>query len=143
MVLSPRRRGRHGVEQFNSRWLGLELSQPQRWPAGTPLLVGRNDAGLGLANGDRGVVRLGPRGAEAVIATADGPRRFPMALVPAPEPALAITVHKSQGSQASEVIALMPQGETIDRRMLYTALTRARTRVDLISLALNSLALIA
>ena len=143
MVLSPRRRGRHGVEQFNSRWLGLDLSQPQRWPAGTPLLVGRNDAGLGLANGDRGVVRLGPRGAEAVIATADGPRRFPMALVPAPEPSVAITVHKSQGSQASEVIALMPQGETIDRRMLYTALTRARTRVDLISLALNSLALVA
>lgn len=143
MVLSPRRRGRHGVEQLNSRWLGLDPSQPQRWPAGTPLLVGRNDAGLGLANGDRGVVRPGPRGAEAVIATADGPQRFPLALVPAPEPALAMTVHKSQGSQASEVIALMPQGETMDRRMLYTALTRARTRVDLISLALDHVALIA
>jgi len=54
-----------------------------------------------------------------------------------------MTVHKSQGSQASEVIALMPQGETMDRRMLYTALTRARTRVDLISLALDHVALIA
>ena len=141
MVLSPRRRGRYGIEQLNSRWLQLDPAEPRRWPAGTPLLVGRNDAGLGLANGDRGLVRPGERGPEAVIASAEGPVRFPIGLIPAPEPALAMTVHKSQGSQAVEVIAVIPPAASIDRRLLYTALTRARERVDLFSPRLDTLEL--
>ena len=141
MVLSPRRRGRYGIEQLNSRWLQLDPTEPRRWPAGTPLLVGRNDAGLGLANGDRGLVRPGEMGPEAVIASSEGPVRFPIALIPAPEPALAMTVHKSQGSQAGEVIAVIPPATSIDRRLLYTALTRARQRVDLFSPRLDTLEL--
>ena len=67
--------------------------------------------------------------------------RFPIGLIPAPEPALAMTVHKSQGSQAVEVIAVIPPAASIDRRLLYTALTRARERVDLFSPRLDTLEL--
>ena len=101
--------------------------------------MGRNDASLGLANGDRGLVRPGPQGNEAVIATAEGPQRLPLELLPCPEPALALTVHKSQGSQAREVIVVMPAGSSLDRRLLYTALTRAKERVDLLSPPLDTL----
>ena len=48
------------------------------------------------------------------------------------EPALALTVHKAQGSEAEEVIVLLREGEG-DARLLYTALTRARGRALLIT----------
>jgi len=139
MVLSPRRQGRFGVEQLNARWLQLSQRSPQHWPVGTPLLVTRNDAELGLANGDRGLVRPGAEANEAVIASADGPRRLPLSMLSAAEPALALTVHKSQGSQADAVIVLLPPGSSFDRRLLYTAMTRARERLDLLSPALDTL----
>lgn len=48
--------------------------------------------------------------------------------------AFAITIHKSQGSQYQEVLVLMPEGEgRWDRRLLYTALTRARRQGVLIT----------
>ena len=84
-------------------------------------------------------MRPGPQGHEAVIATAEGPQRLPLELLPCPEPALALTVHKSQGSQAREVIVVMPAGSSLDRRLLYTALTRAKEQVDLLSPPLESL----
>jgi exodeoxyribonuclease V alpha subunit len=134
LVLSPRRSGSQGVERLNESWLGIDRLRPGSWPVGTPLLVGRNDINLGLANGDRGILRAGSQGQiEALIATADGPQRHPLFLVPAAEPALALTVHKSQGSQAEAVIMVLPEGELSDRRLLYTALSRAQKRADLLS----------
>ncbi|MFL0736897.1 MAG: ATP-binding domain-containing protein, partial [Prochlorococcus sp.] len=64
------------------------------------------------------------------------------------EPALALTIHKSQGSESEHVILLWPDvtavtDSTVDgrntvsnyeRRLIYTAITRARQRVDLITL---------
>jgi exodeoxyribonuclease V alpha subunit len=134
LVLSPRRSGSQGVERLNESWLGIDRLRPGSWPVGTPLIVGRNDINLGLANGDRGILRAGSQGQiEALIATADGPQRHPLLLVPAAEPALALTVHKSQGSQAEAVIMVLPEGELSDRRLLYTALSRAQKRADLLS----------
>jgi len=41
-------------------------------------------------------------------------------------------VHKAQGSEAAEVIVLLGDAEP-DGRLLYTALTRARDRAELIT----------
>jgi exodeoxyribonuclease V alpha subunit len=49
------------------------------------------------------------------------------------EPALALTVHKAQGSEAEAVIVLLANPEASDGRLLYTALTRARQRALLIT----------
>ena len=49
------------------------------------------------------------------------------------EPALALTVHKAQGSQYEQVLLLLPPGRPCDARLLYTGLTRARQRAWLIS----------
>ena len=134
LLLTPQRRGPLGVEGLNSRLLGLDPRQPRRWPAGTPVLVTRNDPGLDLANGDLGLVLPSGGGAmaEVLLPGPAGPRRLPLALLPGLEPALALTVHKSQGSQAERAVVVVPQPEALDPRLLYTALTRARQRVDLV-----------
>ena len=43
----------------------------------------------------------------------------------------AMTIHKSQGSQAKEVVVILPPPESrlLTRELFYTAITRARERV--------------
>ena len=43
----------------------------------------------------------------------------------------AMTIHKSQGSQADEVVVILPPPESrlLTRELFYTAITRARERV--------------
>ena len=47
--------------------------------------------------------------------------------------AYAITVHKSQGSEFNNVILLIPNAmpKLLTRNLLYTALTRAKKRIDI------------
>ena len=46
--------------------------------------------------------------------------------------AYSITVHKMQGSEAERVIVFIPEYDTfVDKRMLYTAVTRARSQLEL------------
>ena len=47
----------------------------------------------------------------------------------------AMTVHKSQGSQAAEVTVLLPPDDSrlLTRELLYTALTRAEQKVTLVA----------
>jgi len=46
----------------------------------------------------------------------------------------AMTIHKSQGSQADEVTVLLPQEESrlLTRELFYTAVTRAKERVRVV-----------
>jgi exodeoxyribonuclease V alpha subunit len=55
------------------------------------------------------------------------------AQLPDAEPALALTVHKAQGSEADEVWVLMSDTGRPQRRLLYTAITRARQQAQLIT----------
>ena len=59
----------------------------------------------------------------------------PALLAGALEPALALTVHKAQGSEAREVLLLLDGVKDLDPRLLYTALTRARERAWLFTAA--------
>ena len=45
--------------------------------------------------------------------------------------AYAITVHKMQGSESRKVILFIPEYSNIDKRMLYTAITRAREELEI------------
>jgi exodeoxyribonuclease V alpha subunit len=135
------------VETLHRLLLGEAAADPARWPFGTPVLCLRNRDDLGLANGDLGVV-VGDAPATGPDSSLDsnrdvqrwlvfGPhpsqRLHPAQLAGAVEPALALTVHKAQGSEAEEVIVLLPPGEPRDPRLLYTALTRARQRALLVT----------
>ncbi|MCP9858976.1 MULTISPECIES: ATP-dependent RecD-like DNA helicase [unclassified Cyanobium] len=130
LVMAPQRQGRWGLEAIHRTLLGGQLDGDlQDLPVGTPVLCRRNLPELDLANGDVGLLVGGP-GPSARLLFGDGNGEaiwiHPGQLAGAAEPALALTVHKAQGSEAEEVIVLLPSGGSRDSRLLYTALTRAR-----------------
>ena len=125
ILLSPIRQAPWGVEGVQRALLGDALAGPlQRWPLGTPVLNRRNLPEQGLANGDTGVLVAGDDGGQLVLFP--GGRLLHPARLGAAEPALALTVHKAQGSQYGELLLLLPPGRHLDARLLYTGLTRAR-----------------
>jgi exodeoxyribonuclease V alpha subunit len=147
VLLSPVRQGAWGVEAVQRQLLGEAAGKAiQHWPLGTPVLCQRNLADEGLANGDIGVLverageRLvlfpgpfpGPAGANPGSSSPQA-RLFHPARLGSAEPALALTIHKSQGSQYQDVVLLVPQTRHWDPRLLYTGLTRARQRAWLIT----------
>ena len=135
LVLSPVRRGPWGVDAIHRAVLGETASGPAAsWPEGLPVLCTRNLPELGLANGDVGVL-VGRADSDDRQILFGGEKPLwvhPAQLAGAAEPALALTVHKAQGSEAAEVIVLLGDAEP-DGRLLYTALTRARDRAELIT----------
>lgn len=137
LVLSPQRRGRWGIEAIHRALLPAAGAEAAAWPQGTPVLCRRNLPGLELANGDIGVLverRVDGAVQRRILFGHQQPQwHHPAQLAGALEPALALTVHKAQGSEAAEVILLLDQADGFDPRLLYTGLTRARSRALLIT----------
>jgi exodeoxyribonuclease V alpha subunit len=138
-LLCAHRRGPYGVQHWNEqvqRWLAEETGQPawSQWYPGRPLLVTANDYGLRVYNGDTGVAVAGPEGLRAVVATAAGPLEFATSRLADIETMHAMTIHKSQGSQADEVTVMLPQEDSrlLTRELLYTAVTRAKKKVRVV-----------
>jgi exodeoxyribonuclease V alpha subunit len=138
-LLCAHRRGPYGVRHWNrqvERWLTEATGEPiwSAWYTGRPVLVMANDYGLGLYNGDTGVTVLHNGGLRAVIASAGGPLEFATSRLGDIETMHAMTIHKSQGSQADEVTVLMPPQDSrlLTRELFYTAVTRAKTKVRVV-----------
>ena len=138
-LLCAHREGPYGVRHWNrqvEKWLSEETGQPpwSEWYPGRPLLVTANDYGLRVYNGDTGVVVNGPDGLRAVIAGAGGPLDFATSRLSDVETMHAMTIHKSQGSQADEVTVLMPTEDSrlLTRELFYTAVTRAKKKVRVV-----------
>jgi exodeoxyribonuclease V alpha subunit len=133
-VLCAHRRGPHGVAAWAAR-IQARLAQDVdglegEWYAGRPLLATANDYGIGLFNGDTGVVVARE---DLVAAFERGGRVLEIApsRLGAVETVFAMTVHKSQGSQfdAAALVLPPPSSRLLTRELLYTAVTRARTRL--------------
>jgi exodeoxyribonuclease V alpha subunit len=138
-LLCAHREGPFGVRHWNRQvenWLSEETGQPpwSEWYPGRPLLVTANDYGLRVYNGDTGVVVAAPDGLRAVIAGAAGPLDFATSRLSDVETMHAMTIHKSQGSQADEVTVLMPTEDSrlLTRELFYTAVTRAKAKVRVV-----------
>ncbi len=104
-------------------------------------MVTRNNAGLGLMNGDIGLClpRAGampqdpPTLRVAFPQGADGVRWVAPSRLDAVETVFAMTVHKSQGSEFEHVLLVLPDrpAPVLTRELVYTGLTRARKRLTL------------
>ncbi|MEE9244156.1 MAG: exodeoxyribonuclease V subunit alpha [Mycobacterium sp.] len=134
-LLCAHRQGPFGVARWNRQvesWLTEETGQPMwsLWYAGRPFLVTTNDYGLGIYNGDAGVVVASPEGLRAHIGALD----FATSRLPEVDTMHAMTIHKSQGSQTDEVTVLLPPEESrlLTRELFYTAVTRAKTKVRVV-----------
>ena len=104
------------------------------WYPGRPVMIVANDYALGLFNGDIGFTVLRDGQLRVLFPSAgEGWREIAPARLPAHETVFAMTVHKSQGSEFDEVWLILPEVATmIDRALVYTAVTRARSRFGLI-----------
>lgn len=138
-LLCAHRDGPFGVRHWNRRieqWFTAETGEPVHDAAylGRPLLVSSNDYTLGVYNGDTGVVVASPSGPRAAIATGVGFLELAPSRLGDVETMHAMTIHKSQGSQADEVTVLLPDEESrlLTRELFYTAVTRAQRRVRVI-----------
>ncbi len=141
-MLCAHRRGPYGVAFWNrqtERWLAERTDMPlwAAWYPGRPVLVTANDYGLGLYNGDTGVAVQRDGALRAVMSVASGPVDLATSRLADIDTMHAMTIHKSQGSQAVEVTVLLPGADSrlLTRELLYTAVTRARERVRLIGTA--------
>lgn len=139
-MLCAVREGRFGVSGLNAALEALLRQQGvptrSRWYAKRPVLVTANDPSTSLYNGDVGIVMHDEDG-RAMVWFADGQggvRAVAPARLPAHETAWAMTVHKAQGSEFDHVLLVLPDepAAVLTRELLYTALTRARRRVDLV-----------
>ncbi len=143
-VLCALREGPQGVAGLNAQieqTLGLAPTEPGGWYDGRPVMVTRNDAALGVFNGDVGVALRGEDGGPLRVWFASGSgdgngaalRSVAAARLPTVETAFAMTVHKSQGSEFRHVALVLPAEDSpvLTREWLYTGITRARERLTL------------
>ncbi len=138
-LLCAHRHGPFGVTHWNrqvQRWLTEETGDAHwsPWYAGRPVLVTANDYGLGVFNGDTGVTVRHDGVLRAVIAGADTTLEFATSRLADVETMHAMTIHKSQGSQADEVTVLLPSADSrlLTRELFYTAVTRAKATVRVV-----------
>ena len=111
------------------------LKSKGEWYVGRPVMVTRNDAELGVFNGDVGVALPGASAALRVyFLDGDNLRSVGVSRLAYVETAFAMTVHKSQGSEFQHTVLVLPQGgaHALSRELVYTGITRARENFTLI-----------
>ncbi len=111
------------------------LKPKGEWFSGRPVMVTRNDAELGVFNGDVGVTLPGQLGALRVyFLDGDKLRSVGVSRLAHVETAFAMTVHKCQGSEFFHTALVLPQGgaRLLTRELVYTGITRAREHFTLI-----------
>ncbi len=135
-VLCAHRRGPYGIEHWGAlqeRWLApLGFDSARTWHPGRPVIITRNDPQLGVNNGDTGVTLATDAGlvvALDALAEPVAPARLEDV-----ETVHAMTIHKSQGSQFEHVVVVLPETDSplLSRELLYTAVTRAQTKVTVV-----------
>ncbi|MCB1659741.1 MAG: exodeoxyribonuclease V subunit alpha [Pseudomonadales bacterium] len=139
-VLCAVREGAYGVNSINQRLSALlqkELSLAEEsaiWYHGRPIMVTKNDYSLDVFNGDIGITLAEEDGFYVYFPTQDQQhRRIAAARLAYSETALALTIHKSQGSEFSRVAVVLPKEDSaiLSRQLLYTGITRAKHHIHL------------
>ncbi|WP_237657939.1 exodeoxyribonuclease V subunit alpha [Tolumonas lignilytica] len=128
--------GINGLNQAIGQRLQAQgkLQMSGEWFAGRPVMITENDYGLGLYNGDIGVTAHDGERLRVWFMLPDGKAHgFLPSRLPAHDTAWAMTVHKSQGSEFSHTLLVLPPeaNPLLTRELLYTGITRAREQLDL------------
>jgi exodeoxyribonuclease V alpha subunit len=105
------------------------------WYEGRPVMVTRNDAQLGVFNGDVGLVLPNTEGKPKVwFLDGEALRSVSVMRLAQVETAFVMTVHKAQGSEFEHTALVLPPGgaEVLSRELVYTGITRAREQFTLV-----------
>lgn len=161
-VLTPMRKGLLGVERLNGI-LQVYLNPPDKakrekeyrgviFREGDKVMQIKNnyqleweirtkyglcvDKGMGIFNGDTGIIEQINEFAEMMTISFDEGRKveYPFKLLDELELAYAVTIHKSQGSEYPAVVIPLLTGPRMlmNRNLLYTAVTRAKKCVTIV-----------
>ncbi|WP_447587960.1 exodeoxyribonuclease V subunit alpha [Aquipseudomonas campi] len=141
-ALTALREGAWGVAGINEALEArfkrrLSLPERERWYPGRAVMVRQNDYALGLFNGDIGLCLQSADGLRVFFESGEadegGYRAFAPARLPSHDSAFAMTVHKSQGSEFTEVLLALPETPSplLTRALFYTGITRAKQRVEI------------
>jgi len=137
-ALCAQREGAWGVAGINEALEARikrrsQVPSRERWYVGRPVMVRQNDYALGLFNGDIGICLHTEYGLRVFFEGEDGYRPFAPARLPSHDSAFAMTVHKSQGSEFSEVLLVLPEQPSplLTRSLFYTGITRAKHKVEI------------
>lgn len=110
------------------------ISAKMEFYANRPIILTRNYYEHNLFNGDTGIIRPDANG--VLMAWFEDGQGELKAVLPGyltdAETVFAMTIHKSQGSEFNEVLVILPQASEVailTRELLYTAVTRARSKV--------------
>ena len=133
-ILCGHRTGPLGVEAINNFILNSSLIRhhPPK-PSAMPILITENAPELSLYNGDVGVLyadfAMQPDRKAYFLGKGGQLRVFSISRLPVHELAFAMTVHKMQGSELDNVLAILPRFNSplLTRELIYTAITRARS----------------
>jgi exodeoxyribonuclease V alpha subunit len=150
-LLCAVRKGPWGVEGLNQRitaalFKARLIESDQQWYEGRPVLMTRNDYGLGLMNGDIGIAlklpeHEGAQDGRLVLRVAfprndgQGGVRFVLpSRLNDVETVYAMTVHKSQGSEFAHTALILPEAlnPVLTKELIYTGITRAKDWFSLI-----------
>ncbi|MCF5141972.1 exodeoxyribonuclease V subunit alpha [Pseudomonas sp. PA-6-1D] len=147
-LLCAVRKGPWGVEGLNQRITAALrkvrlIEGDDQWYEGRPVLMTRNDYGLGLMNGDIGIALKLPEsdGGPQVLRVAfprndgQGGVRFVLpSRLNDVETVYAMTVHKSQGSEFTHTALILPDAlnPVLTKELIYTGITRAKRWFSLI-----------
>ena len=100
---------------------------------GDKLIFLDNRPTLGVANGTMGILEA-VQDEVMYVRTDEGMVEIPKALGYMAALGYAITVHRSQGSEWPVVILVVSESSLLTRRLVYTALTRAKEQIVVVSL---------
>ena len=137
------RKGPAGVEGINDlaeqtlQKCGLIDPGTDRYQ-GKPIIIRRNHYEMQLFNGDTGILWQDEDGMLRAWFRHPDNRLYPVSPARLPDhhdTAYAITIHKAQGSEFEQVLLLLPEEESrvLSRELLYTGITRARSKLILCS----------
>lgn len=143
MCLAPMRKGDAGVERVNLLLQQAINPAPVdsyerggiRFGVGDKVTQQRNNRDLMVFNGDVGIIQHIDQVAKCLLI------KFDQALVSYPFTetgslalAYCTTVHKSQGSESPVVVVVVDRSQNVmlNRKLLYTAVTRAKNKVVLV-----------
>jgi len=155
-ALSMHNHGKFGVSYLNQYlddYFNLQAKTEaeqshNNWYAGKAIMITRNDYNLKLFNGDIGICLLvknkqtGQTTPRIFFEDGINFRSFAPSILPEHTSAFVMTVHKSQGSEFDHVAVILPNlpndnlannntNELLNRSLLYTAVTRAKSQVTI------------
>lgn len=141
-ILCASHQGKYGDETINQHLVKRHkaiikaLPSASAWYHGRVVMITKNRYDLGLYNGDVGICLYGASGL-VVYFEGDEERAVSVDLLDGQVviDAYAITVHKSQGSEWRQVAIVFDEQNhrLLSKELIYTAITRAKSQVDIYS----------